>query len=180
MTINDKPSVPRPVLAIDYSRTPYHNSLSPPDHRKDTKPKSPPPGDDPDTQHRSILLDHTHPINPDIPVKDVLFVFSNFSSYMKAPNQGATGVSDQELRHASRLLEHARVSPRSSSKVAILMIELKDLQKRSKRSRVYVLHIKYRFIESASAQAAEKRIPPPFATMLDPVLKIDQREFLSL
>jgi hypothetical protein len=61
--------------------------------------------------------------------------------------------------------------------MASLMIELKDLQKRSKRSRVYVLHIKYRFIESASAQAAEKRIPPPFATMLDPVLKIDQREF---
>lgn len=54
---------------------------------------------------------------------------------------------------------------------------LKNLQKRDKRNRVYVLHIKYRFVESSSAQASEKRVAPPFATMLDPVLKIDQREY---
>lgn len=115
MTKDDhKPSVPRPVLAIDYSRTPYHNSLSPPTLQTDTKPKSPPGGADP--SHNSILADYTQPINPDIPTKDVLFVFSNFASYMKAPNQGATGVSDQELRHASRLLEHVRVRISSLSR----------------------------------------------------------------
>jgi hypothetical protein len=41
---------------------------------------------------------------------------------------------------------------------------------------VYILHVKYRFIECLSRQVGEKRIPSPFATMLDPVLKIDQRE----
>lgn len=177
MTIKDdhKPSVPRPVLAIDYSRTPYHNSLSPPIHTTDAKPKS--PTGEAEQQHKSVLVDHTQPINPDIPIKDVLFVFSNFASYMKAPNQGATGVSDQELRHASRLLEHVRVRTLHPPYcVRLFSLPLQDLQKRDKRSRVYVLHIKYRFVESSSAQACEKRIPPPFATMLDPVLKIDQRK----
>lgn len=42
---------------------------------------------------------------------------------------------------------------------------------------MYILHVKYRFIESLSQQTGEKRIPAPFATMLDPVLKIDQRRF---
>ena len=114
MTTDDhKPSVPRPVLAIDHTRTPYHNSLSPPAHPSDAQPKSP-PGEAEEAQ-RSLLIDHTQPINPDIPHKDVLFIFSNFASYMKAPNQGATGVSDQELRHALRLLEHARVCDTSLS-----------------------------------------------------------------
>lgn len=102
-----KPSIPRPVLAIDYSRVPYHHSLSPlvqPKERKELSPSVDPP------LENSYLVERSLPINPDLPIKDVLFVFSNFSSYMRSPNQGPAGVSGQDLRHASRLLEHARVS----------------------------------------------------------------------
>lgn len=106
-----KPSIPRPVLAIDYSRTPYHHSLSPftqPTKEAPTVAAAAEPH--PPAGNSMLLENQALPINPDIPIKDVLFVFSGFSSYMKSPNQGATGVSDGDLRHAARLLEHARVS----------------------------------------------------------------------
>jgi hypothetical protein len=104
-----KPSIPRPVLAIDYTRPPYHHSLSPFTQDPEPATKAVP---QPAALHGSMVLEQNTaaPINPDIPIKDVLFVFANFSSYMKSPNQGATGVGDAELRHAARLLEHARVS----------------------------------------------------------------------
>ncbi len=50
------------------------------------------------------------PFNPDLPAKNVLFVFANFASYMRAPHEGTEDVRDAQLRHAHRLLEHARVS----------------------------------------------------------------------
>ena len=105
-----KPSIPRPVLAIDYSRAPCHHSLSP-----FSQPTKEPPAalitePHPLLGNSTLLENQALPINPDIPIKDVLFVFSGFSSYMKSPNQGATGVNDGDLRHAARLLGHARVS----------------------------------------------------------------------
>ena len=49
-------------------------------------------------------------INPDLPTRDSLYVFINFSSYSRSPKQGSQGVRDEQLRHASRLLDYARVS----------------------------------------------------------------------
>jgi hypothetical protein len=48
-------------------------------------------------------------INPDLPTRDSLYVFINFSSYSRSPKQGSQGVRDEQLRHASRLLDYARV-----------------------------------------------------------------------
>lgn len=48
-------------------------------------------------------------LNPDLPTRDVLFVFSNMYSYTRTPKQGAQGVTDEDLRHASRLLDYSRV-----------------------------------------------------------------------
>jgi hypothetical protein len=49
------------------------------------------------------------PLNPDLPTRNVLFVFDNFASYMRAPNEGSDDVSEASLKDAQRLLEHARV-----------------------------------------------------------------------
>ncbi|KAJ9093404.1 hypothetical protein QFC21_006434 [Naganishia friedmannii] len=152
-----KPSTPQPVTARDFSKVPaYPQSLSPDIIKRDKNPTPPP------VLEGSILLEQGLPINPDLPAKDVLFIFVNFASYMKSPHEGASGVQDRELKHASRLLDHAR-----------------ELQA-NKRNRVNILHVKYRFAEPTAPESGSRRVPQPFATMLDPVLKIDQRESSGL
>lgn len=49
-------------------------------------------------------------INPDLPTRDTLFLFVNFDACAKIPYQGAQGISEASLRHAARMLNHARVS----------------------------------------------------------------------
>ncbi len=49
------------------------------------------------------------PLNPDLPTRNALFIFANFASFMRAPNEGAEDVRESALKHAQRLLEHARV-----------------------------------------------------------------------
>ena len=48
-------------------------------------------------------------MNPDLPTRDSLYIFVNFSSYTRTPKQGSQGVRDDQLKHASRLLDYARV-----------------------------------------------------------------------
>ncbi|KAJ9111101.1 hypothetical protein QFC19_001300 [Naganishia cerealis] len=164
-----KPSTPQPVTATDFSKVPaYPQSLSPDILKRDKNPTPPE-----DALGEPMNIEEGLPINPDLPVKDVLFIFSNFASYMKSPNQGAMGVQDRELKHAARLLDHARVS--SFQFFHTLTSEFKELQA-NKRNRVNILHVKYRFAEPMVPESGARRVPPPFATMLDPVLKIDQRE----
>lgn len=107
-----KPSVPRLVphtgshqsISVAGKRSPLpsrNNSPTNPDANTTTFPlanRKPEPGPD-------------APLNPDLPTKDVLFIFANFASYMRAPGQGHEGVDEAGLRHASRLLNYARVSP---------------------------------------------------------------------
>lgn len=53
----------------------------------------------------------TRPLSPDLPTRDALYVFSNFSSYMQSPNEGAKGVRTKDgFRDSIRLLDYARVS----------------------------------------------------------------------
>lgn len=56
-----------------------------------------------------------HPLNrvlsPDLPSRDALYLFSNFSSYMRSPNEGPGGIiSNEDFKDTVRLLDHARVS----------------------------------------------------------------------
>ena len=52
------------------------------------------------------------PLSPDLPTRDALYLFSNFSSYMQSPNEGAEGVgSNEDFGDTLRLLDYARVSP---------------------------------------------------------------------
>lgn len=68
-----------------------------------------------DESSLSSSMERERPLNPDLPNKNALFVFANFASYMRAPNEGSEDVKDAQLRHVQRLLEHARVSVAPSS-----------------------------------------------------------------
>jgi hypothetical protein len=52
------------------------------------------------------------PLSPDLPTRDALYLFSNFSSYMRSPNEGPDGIiSNEDFKDTVRLLDFARVSP---------------------------------------------------------------------
>lgn len=54
----------------------------------------------------------TRQLSPDLPTRDTLYLFSNFASYMRSPNEGADGiVSNEDFKDTVRLLEFARVCP---------------------------------------------------------------------
>jgi hypothetical protein len=51
-------------------------------------------------------------LSPDLPTRDCLYLFSNFSSYMRSPNEGPQGISgNEDFKDTVRLLDFARVSP---------------------------------------------------------------------
>ena len=59
----------------------------------------------------SIRHPLTRPLSPDLPVRDALYVFSNFASYMRSPHEGSEGIqSSTDFRDTIRLLDYARVS----------------------------------------------------------------------
>ena len=59
----------------------------------------------------SIRHPLTRPLSPDLPTRDALYLFSNFSSYMRSPQEGAEGIkSSEDFRDTVRLLDYARVS----------------------------------------------------------------------
>jgi len=50
-------------------------------------------------------------LSPDLPTRDALYLFSNFSSYMRSPNEGPGGIiSNEDFKDTVRLLDYARVS----------------------------------------------------------------------
>lgn len=96
-------STPRPVTTIS---TTNHNPLAvrvtdTSLHRNDWA----------ENKAGSRIDEHTsEPVmNPDLPTRDALYIFANFSSYTRTPKQGSQGVRDEQLKHASRLLDFARV-----------------------------------------------------------------------
>ena len=59
----------------------------------------------------SIRYPLTRPLSPDLPTRDALYLFCNFSSYMRSPHEGPEGVkSSEDFRDTIRLLDFARVS----------------------------------------------------------------------
>lgn len=65
---------------------------------------------DPRTKPGIKIDDAYSVLNPDLPSRDALYIFVNFISYTRTPKQGSQGVRDEQLKHASRLLDYARVS----------------------------------------------------------------------
>jgi hypothetical protein len=50
-------------------------------------------------------------LSPDLPTRDALYLFSNFSSYMRSPNEGPDGIlSNDDFKDTVRLLDFARVN----------------------------------------------------------------------
>ena len=66
-----------------------------------------PSASDPSSSNRPPL---SRPLSPDLPTQDALYLFSNFSSYMQSPNEGAEGIKNSEdFRDTIKLLDYARV-----------------------------------------------------------------------
>ena len=138
-----------------------------------------------------------HPLNralsPDLPTRDALYLFSNFSSYMRSPNEGPDGIlSNDDFKDTVRLLDFARVSfPRSRREDGLMSQTLVG----QPSSNVHVLHLKYRFqaptdMRQSTYSAGDRNlpvnhidamgrlrnpVPQPFSVARDPVLKIDYR-----
>ncbi|WVF68558.1 hypothetical protein IAT40_003327 [Kwoniella sp. CBS 6097] len=118
------------------------------------------------------------PFSPDLPNKDALYLFSNFSSYMRSPNEGSDGVRAEDFKDTIRLLDHARALASNPS------------------SNVHILHLKYRFQGQTntfrspyfsgdyqlplnyrdSIGRLRNPVPQPFSVLHDPVVKIDYME----
>ncbi|WVQ96098.1 hypothetical protein IAU59_003200 [Kwoniella sp. CBS 9459] len=118
------------------------------------------------------------PFSPDLPNKDALYLFSNFSSYMRSPNEGSEGVKAEDFKDTIRLLEHARsLASNPSSNVRILHLKYRfQGQTNTFRSPYfsgdYQLPLNYR----DSIGRLRNPVPQPFSTLHDPVVKIDHLE----
>jgi hypothetical protein len=56
-------------------------------------------------------------LSPDLPTRDALYLFCNFSSYMRSPHEGAEGITNNEdFRDTIRLLDFARVGRKHGSR----------------------------------------------------------------
>ncbi len=63
-----------------------------------------------DTWSPSLRRGLTRPLSPDLPDRDALYLFANFGSYMRSPDEGATGINNSDdFRDTIRLLDYARV-----------------------------------------------------------------------
>ncbi|WVR08194.1 hypothetical protein IAU60_005240 [Kwoniella sp. DSM 27419] len=135
------------------------------------KERSPSPAGSPSTGRTSPLnRSPTHgPLSPDLPSRDALYLFSNFSSYMQSAAEGGQGIKSEEFKDTIRLLEHARLLASHAT------------------ANVHVLHVKYRFqnqahafrspyITGESSRKSRIPVPQPFSVLHDPVLKIDYME----
>lgn len=95
------PSSPRPVQELDSYTYPPKQPLS----------TLPSPHTGISSVSPSIRHPLTRPLSPDLPTRDALYIFSNFSSYMRSPHEGADGIkSSEDFKDTVRLLEYARVS----------------------------------------------------------------------
>lgn len=51
----------------------------------------------------------SQPLSPDLPNRDALYLFCNFSSYMRSPHEGSDCISPEDFKDTIRLLDYARV-----------------------------------------------------------------------
>ncbi|OWZ77934.1 hypothetical protein C365_03694 [Cryptococcus neoformans Bt85] len=126
----------------------------------------------------SLRTPSSRPLSPDLPNRDALYLFCNFSSYMRSPHEGSDCIGPEDFKNTIRLLDHARALAGQ------------------RQSNVHILHLKYRFqgqyktfrppYSFANSQlpfnhrdnAGRMRnpVPQPFAVLHDPVMKIDYME----
>lgn len=93
---------PSPTYSTD-SYTSYHSSSSQisPNGRAGLNP-SPSPA--------ALRHPMTRLLSPDLPPRDALYLFCNFASYMRSPQEGAEGIRDNtDFGDTIRLLDFARV-----------------------------------------------------------------------
>lgn len=135
----------------------------------------------------------TRTLSPDLPTHDVLYLFSNFSSYFRNPHEGANGIkSNQDFCDTVRLLDYARVHFQARPAKNVTNPYLQSLASHPK-SNAHVLHVKYRFggqIQDSQNRKSSGKfvlplnyrdefgrirnpIPQPFSVFNDPVVKID-------
>ncbi|WVQ74992.1 hypothetical protein IAR50_004600 [Cryptococcus sp. DSM 104548] len=120
----------------------------------------------------------SRPLSPDLPNRDALYLFVNFSSYMRSPHEGSKGVAPEDFRDTIRLLDHARFLTSQAS------------------SNVHILHLKYRYQGQHNAFRSpyssgdhqlplnyrdpngrlRNPVPQPFSVLHDPVIKVDYME----
>ncbi|WVQ79252.1 hypothetical protein IAT38_001348 [Cryptococcus sp. DSM 104549] len=137
--------------------------------RDDTSPISP---------SHSLRSPSHRPLSPDLPNRDVLYLFFNFSSYMRSPHEGSEGLAAEDFRHTIRLLDHARLlAAQPNSNVHILHLKYRfQGQQNTFRSPYssgdYQLPLNYR----DSVGRVRNPVPQPFSVLHDPVVKIDYME----
>ncbi|WWD20166.1 hypothetical protein CI109_104642 [Kwoniella shandongensis] len=166
-TITSPPPIPttiHPVASTDgVPRVPSPTNGRPPSRSRSPTNRSP---------------TSTRPLSPDLPNRDALYLFSNFSSYMRSPNEGSGGIKAEDFKDTIRLLDHARTLTSQPG------------------SNVHVLHLKYRFQGQTntfrspyssgdyqlplnyrdSVGRLRNPVPQPFSVLHDPVVKIDYME----
>lgn len=104
------PPQPGPQQVFDSTRRPVLDTI--PSATAET-PLYPSPGSGTGSVNISPSTRHplTRPLSPDLPTRDALYLFSNFASYMRSPNEGPEGIlSNEDFKDTVRLLDYARVS----------------------------------------------------------------------
>ncbi|WVW86766.1 hypothetical protein I302_108820 [Kwoniella bestiolae CBS 10118] len=176
----DLPHVVSPIPTQTYPTSSSTSPLLYDDDPLSGGQQSPSPSPSP----RSVLLSPSktsptsRPLSPDLPSRDALYLFSNFSSYMRSPNEGSEGLRGDDFRDSIRLLEHARwLSSQPHSNVHILHLKYRfQGQSNTFRSPYstgdYQLPLNYK----DSTGRVGNPVPQPFSVLHDPVVKIDYME----
>ncbi|WWC92948.1 uncharacterized protein L201_007911 [Kwoniella dendrophila CBS 6074] len=154
---------------------------------------------------RSVLLSPlktsptSRPLSPDLPTPDALYLFSNFSSYMRSPNEGSQGLNADDFKDTIRLLEHARwLSSQPNLNVNVLHLKYRFQGQSSTFRSPYQIgdyQLPSNSKEAQTINGAEDNhnteggerkgsgggrirnpVPQPFSVLHDPVVKIDYME----
>ncbi|WWC73577.1 uncharacterized protein I206_107549 [Kwoniella pini CBS 10737] len=138
----------------------------------------------PSATPRSVLLSPlktsptNRPLSPDLPNRDALYLFSNFSSYMRSPNENLKGLQGDDFKDSIRLLEHARwLTSQPHSNVSILHIKYRfQGENATFRSPYSTGDYQLPINNKDSNGRIRNPVPQPFSVLHDPVVKIDYME----
>lgn len=122
------------------------------------------------TTPRSLSLYQGNRLHPDLPAKDCLYIFANFLSYWKAPDEDPDTVPASCLQEARQLIDAVRSLHGGDRELGI-------------EPTAHILHIKYRWPLLVPKDAEEdgfyargkqpKHAPPPFEVLDEPVIKCE-------
>lgn len=107
-------NLPRSPIGPWRPRTQHNDQSLPLPHSNHSSPgpSSPTERHSSSTSASALARHQLHrSLSPDLPIRDALYLFCNFSSYMRSPYEGAEGIKDNTDFHDTiRLLDFARVS----------------------------------------------------------------------